>query len=121
MLPEFEGYNKENELTMGYQTQKEVGYLSEILTYHALGEKKNVLVDGSLRDKHWYYTYFCDLRNKFPILKIAIINVTASKDAIMKRCDKRAEITGRYEIMIKKIFFILHNTCFVMQKGKYHE
>ena len=39
---------------MGYNTQKEAGYIAEILTIIALNEKKNVFVDGSLRDTSWY-------------------------------------------------------------------
>jgi len=32
-----------------------------------------VLVDGSLRNAHWYLEYFRNLRDKFPIIKIAIL------------------------------------------------
>jgi hypothetical protein len=95
MLPEMEGYNEIDPLNMGWLTQKEVGYISELLTYRALDAQKNVLVDGSLRDKHWYHSYFCNLRKRFPILKIAIIHVTAQPETVLERARKRAQITGR--------------------------
>eukprot|EP00981_Chlorochromonas_danica_P003882 scaffold735_cov159-Ochromonas_danica.AAC.14 len=95
LLPEFDGYNRRNIGTMGYLTQKEVGYISEVLTYDALLNKKNVLVDGSLRDVRWYLEYFNKLRRDFCILRIAIINVVAPIDSVLRRAHKRALVTGR--------------------------
>ena len=43
------------------------------MSYDALQKGKNVLVDGSLRNAHWYLEYFRNLRDKFPIIKIAIL------------------------------------------------
>jgi hypothetical protein len=43
--------------TAGYLTQKEVGYICEVLTISGLEKGKNVLVDGSLRDASWYYNH----------------------------------------------------------------
>lgn len=80
---------------MGYLTQKEVGYISEVLTYNALIRKKNVLVDGSLRDAHWYLEYFRKLRLDFPIIKIAIMHVHAPLHTVLMRARKRAKVTGR--------------------------
>ena len=33
LLPETEGYNKRDPSTMGFLTQKEVGYLTEVIDY----------------------------------------------------------------------------------------
>eukprot|EP01034_Spumella_vulgaris_P024115 gene24115-30423_t len=95
LLPETDEYNNRDAMTCGHLTQKEVGYISEILTYVALKKGKNVLVDGSLRDARWYLKYFRDLRSKFPILKVAIINITAKIDTVLSRARKRALVTGR--------------------------
>ena len=51
----------------------------------ALRRGMNVLVDGSLRDSAWYKTYFSQLREDFPTLKLAIVHVSAPRDAIFKR------------------------------------
>lgn len=113
ILPEFEEYNIRNNQTMGYLTQKEVGYISEvinyyikfnlnhnihlqILTYDALRKLKNVLVDGSLRDTHWYLKYFNNLREKFGTkLKMAIMNVIAPKETVLTRAMLRSKVSGR--------------------------
>ena len=52
-LPETGEYVRRDPQTAGYYTQKEVGYISEVLTLHGLKSGKNVLVDGSLRDADW--------------------------------------------------------------------
>ena len=62
MLPEIASYQHIAPATAGYLTQKEVGYMSEILTLDALNEGKNVLVDGSLRDANWYLNYIKKLK-----------------------------------------------------------
>ena len=95
-LPEFKGYNDRDPATAGKLTQKEVGYLSEVMTLNALEEGKNALVDGSLRDKEWYDSYISKLKQLFPKLKIAIIQITASKENVLMRAVKRAETTGRH-------------------------
>ena len=95
LLPETKGYIARNPATAGYMTQKEVGYVAEILTIVALNEGKNVLVDGTLRDAVWYSTYLDSLHTKFPRMKFAIIHVTAKEETVLQRADKRAEITGR--------------------------
>ena len=56
-LPETCEYVRRDPQTAGYYTQKEVGYISEVLTLHGLKSGKNVLVDGSLRDADWYVLY----------------------------------------------------------------
>jgi hypothetical protein len=94
-LPEFKTYSVRNPNTAGRLTQKEVGYISEVMTLNALEEGKNALVDGSLRDREWYDSYITKLKSLFPKLKIAIIQVTASDDNVLVRAKKRAEVTGR--------------------------
>lgn len=95
LLPEFNTYIQYNISTAGSLTQKEVGYISEILSYDALKDGRNVLVDGSLRNTHWYLEYFRNLREEFPIIKIAIIEVTAKRSTVLARAAKRALVTGR--------------------------
>ena len=79
----------------GYLTQKEVGFIAEILTLDALNSGKNVLVDGSLRNAPFYLQYIKDMKKRYPVLKIAILHVTAQPDTVLERCAKRAETTGR--------------------------
>ena len=69
----------------GALTNKEAGYISEVLTLASLQRGKNVLVDGSLRHAEWYRNYFAQLRREFPTLRLAIIHVVAPREAIFKR------------------------------------
>ena len=95
LLPETPEYIRRNPTTAGRLTQKEVGYIAEVLTLDALQQGKNVLVDGSLKDADWYLAYVATLRQQFPRLKVAILHVTASRETVLARCRRRAETTGR--------------------------
>ena len=61
----------------------------------AMNEKKNVWVDGSLRDYQWYSQVFDTLREKWPAYRIAILYVYADKEVVLQRAAKRAVLTGR--------------------------
>ena len=80
----------------GYLTQKEVGYISEVLILNGLQEGKNVLIDGSLRDAEWYLQYITNIKTHYPSIKIAIIHVTASEQTVLERCRLRGDVTGRH-------------------------
>ena len=69
----------------GELTHREAGYVTEIVTTAALDRGFNVLVDGSLWDHEWYEQYFKALRRKYKVLRIAIIHITAPRDAIFER------------------------------------
>eukprot|EP01039_Chlorochromonas_danica_P005781 gene5782-6366_t len=95
LLPESYSYNEMDQSSMGYLTQKEVGYIAEVLTQAALIHHKNVLVDGSLRDALWYSDYFQSLRKTYPQIKIAILHVMAPLEKVLKRSRLRAVRDGR--------------------------
>ena len=95
LLPETPEYISRDSSKAGALTQKEVGYIAEVLTLDGLQQGKNVLVDGSLKDADWYLQYIHRLRQQFPKLKIAIIHVMAQEATVLARCRKRAEETGR--------------------------
>lgn len=63
----------------------QAGYISEILTWAALDQGKNVLVDGSLRDHEWYIEHFAQLRGRYNGLNIAILHITASREDVIER------------------------------------
>ncbi|KAL3917456.1 MAG: hypothetical protein SGILL_004704 [Bacillariaceae sp.] len=95
LLPEFHMYVNENPELAGELTNKEAGFIAEILTLAALQGGKNVMQDGSLRDSDWYQTYFERLRGDFPKVRQAIIHVTAPREAVFQRAESRAKMTGR--------------------------
>jgi hypothetical protein len=70
------------------------------------------LVDGSLRNATWYLKYFEELRSSFPKLRIAIIDVHAEVDIVLKRARKRSFFTGRIvpeEAILDSIQAISHS------------
>merc|ERR1712127_857015 len=79
----------------GNQTHREAGYIAEIVTEAAMRKGQNVLVDGSLWDYEWYQEYFTSLREKYPALRIAILHITAPREAVFERAAARAKETGR--------------------------
>jgi hypothetical protein len=87
LLPEFHMYVNANPELAGKLTNKEAGFIAEILTLAALQGGKNVMQDGSLRDSDWYQNYFARLRTEFPKVRQAIIHVTAPKDAVFQRAE----------------------------------
>jgi len=94
-LPEFDGYVQRNREQAGEMTRKEAGFLAEIVVMAALQRGQNVLVDGSLRDAKWYHQYFSRLRREREHIRIGILHITAPKEAVFARAEKRARITGR--------------------------
>lgn len=84
-LPEFNLYVQQNPERAGEYTNKEAGYIAEILTLAGLCLGRNVIVDGSLRRSNWYRDYFARLRQEFPTLRIAIIHVTAPRESVFQR------------------------------------
>ena len=90
LLPEYDEYIMRDKDSMGKLTQKEVGYLSELLTLHSLKEGKNVLIDGSLRNAEWHKSYISSVQDEYPTIRTAILHVIASEETVMARCLRRA-------------------------------
>jgi hypothetical protein len=88
-LPEYHLYLEHQPEMAGELTRKESGYIAEILTMASLLAGKNTLVDGSLRDADWYCEYMAQLRREFPILRLAILHVTAPRPAVFQRAAVR--------------------------------
>jgi len=86
-LPEFHLYVKQSPELAGELTMKESGFIAEILTLAGLEAGKNVIVDGSLRRAGWYREHFARLRRDYKHLglRIAIIHVTAPREAVFRR------------------------------------
>lgn len=92
-LPEYHLYVETNPDLAGDLTNKEAGYIAEILALAGLQSGKNIMVDGSLRHAAWYREYFGRLRREFPSLRVAIIHVTAPREATFQRAAVRRDET----------------------------
>lgn len=94
-LPEYDDYIAYDNISAGEKTQQEASLIAQIATEVAIQRRKHVIVDGSLRDWSWYMSYFQHIRREQPYRRIAIIHVEAPRDAVYKRAERRAKITGR--------------------------
>lgn len=105
-LPEFYDYDSQQ---AGEMTRLEAGMIAELLTLVALSNGQNVLVDGSLKDSVWYQQYFAQLRTDYPWLQIAILHITAPKQAVLDR----AQVRTSKSYLLKLIFFFLNIPLFI--------
>jgi len=75
---------------------KESALMGEITQAVAMKERKNVLVDGSLRDYKWQETQFEKVRQHPNGYHIALLVVTADHKVVLERIKKRGDETGRF-------------------------
>lgn len=95
-LPEMREYIEVNKSTAGSQTHQESGYIQEIALETGLRASRNLWIDGSLRNTAYFKAKFADIRQRFPQYRIGILHITAPKEAVIKRAQKRGEETGRF-------------------------
>lgn len=98
MLPEYHEYNSIDKNEAGYKTQKECGYIAEILTGVALRKKCNIVIDGTLQNFKYYSGFFEKLRKNHPKYRIGILHVTSSL------CHHRVQLRARTvprEVLLK--------------------
>jgi len=94
-LPEMPHYLLHHRAHAGSLTQREAGYLAEIITREAMVRQKNIVVDGSLRDADWYAHVFRRVRTDFAAYRIAVLLVSAPREVVVQRATRRGAITGR--------------------------
>jgi gluconate kinase len=87
-------------------------HVRQILTLKALQDRKNVIVDGSLRDYAWYSQYLASLREKYPTSKLAIIHVTASPNTALARAEQREHFTGNTTHTMHSVMCASPRVCY---------
>ena len=94
-IPEYETYLRDNYYTAGFKTNKETGYIAELIQLYAMSNGYNLIVDSSLTDAEWLKQYFDLIRSKFSDYEIIIIYVKASWERILERNIRRGQVTHR--------------------------
>lgn len=94
-LPEAPSLVAADPARAGSLTHKESVFICEVAEREALAASKCVLVDGSLRDAGWFSLKFKSLRIERPEYRIAILHITAPREAVIARAANRARTTGR--------------------------
>lgn len=95
IMPDTPNYIRHNRAMAGTLTHRESGFIAEIIIIEAMRQNKCLVVDGSLRDRNWYASWFGRVRSDFPQYRIAILMITASRERIYARAERRAAVTAR--------------------------
>lgn len=105
-LPEYNSYVLRDRDSAGERTQREVGYLSEVMVLNALENGGSVVLDGSLRDEHWFRLYIRNMRKRYSRLRIGILHISAPLETCIQRMYRRASTTGRVvpEHLIRQMY-----------------
>ncbi|CAK9018397.1 5'-bis(diphosphate) 3'-pyrophosphohydrolase MESH1 (HD domain-containing protein 3) (Metazoan SpoT homolog 1) (MESH1) (Penta-phosphate guanosine-3'-pyrophosphohydrolase) ((ppGpp)ase) [Durusdinium trenchii] len=113
-LPEYMGYMEHNRACAAVMTRLEAGLLTELSCLpwamghlehaqvqgvaaglmYALQQKRNILVDSSLRHGSWYSRVLQKIRQKLPEVRVVLMYVHAHEETIYERANQRG-LEGR--------------------------
>jgi len=88
-LPEWQGYFRHDPMTASLMTRLEAGLITELGLVHALQQRRNILVDSSLRHGSWYARVLERLRHELPEVRIVLLYVHTSEETIHRRAQER--------------------------------
>ncbi|GAA5915802.1 hypothetical protein JCM6882_006101 [Rhodosporidiobolus microsporus] len=92
-LPERPQYLSSDPSTASALLHPEASLLQEICAATARGQKRSLVVDGSLTDCGWFEGFMRQYREEG--YDCEILFVSAPEDVMLKRAEKRAKTTGR--------------------------
>lgn len=93
-LPEYHGYIEHNRACAAVMTRLEAGLLTELSLMYALQQKRNMVVDSSLRHGSWYSRVLEKIRQKLPEVRVVLMYVHAREETVYRRATERG-IQGR--------------------------
>lgn len=93
-LPEYDAYMAKNRDCAAMMTRLEAGLLTELSLLHALQQKRNILVDSSLRHGGWYSRVLQKIRQKLPHVRVVLLYVHAREETVYRRAMERG-VQGR--------------------------
>lgn len=94
-LPEYTTYLNEDSMTAGLKTNKESGYIAELVQKHAMFEGYNLIIDSSLRNGEHLCRYIKWIQTLFPSYEIIIIFAKTSLETVVKRNNQRKSLGCR--------------------------
>lgn len=111
-LPESETYRRESPELFGQKTQRESGYIAELVVRVSLliAPHFHIVKDASMVNIPWQKKYISHLKQEFDGLKVMIIHVTASETVIRQRVEYRNRVSGRVvpeHVLVQSLFVIL--------------
>eukprot|EP00435_Cladocopium_sp_Y103_P014930 s1335_g3.t1 len=93
-LPEYHGYIEHNRACAAVMTRLEAGLLTELSLMYALQQKRNMVVDSSLRHGSWYSRVLEKIRQKLPEVRVVLMYVHAREETVYRRAIERG-VQGR--------------------------
>lgn len=88
-LPEWVGYDAYDHSSAAVMTRLEAGYLSELTLLYALQQRRNILVDSSLRHGKWYSRVLQKIREKLPDVSVVLMYIHACEETVFQRAVER--------------------------------
>lgn len=88
-LPEYPGYAARASASASVMTRLEAGLLTELGLVWALQQRRNILVDSSLRHGSWYASLLKKLRGEVPEVRVVLVYVHTSEEIIYRRAQER--------------------------------
>ncbi|CAE7383323.1 hddc3 [Symbiodinium natans] len=88
-LPEWVGYDAYDHSSAAVMTRLEAGYLSELTLLYALQQRRNILVDSSLRHGKWYSRVLQKIREKLDDVTVVLMYIHACEETVYQRAVER--------------------------------
>lgn len=90
-LPEWKGYFEKEPSSAALMTRLEAGLLTELGLVTALQERRNILVDSSLRHGSWYALLLERLKKELPDVVVVLMYIHAGEATIQQRAEERGK------------------------------
>ncbi|CAJ1329871.1 unnamed protein product [Effrenium voratum] len=90
-LPEYPGYVEKNRASAAVMTRLEAGLLTELSLMYSLQQRRNILVDSSLRHGSWYSRVLQKIRRKLPDVRVVLMYVHAREETVYARAIQRGQ------------------------------
>lgn len=88
-LPEWRSYCRRDPRTASLMTRKESGLITELSLVAALQQRRNILVDSSLRHGSWYAQVLEKVRQELPDVQVVLMYVHSREATIHQRAEER--------------------------------
>ncbi|CAE7195749.1 hddc3, partial [Symbiodinium pilosum] len=130
-LPEWVGYDAYDHSSAAVMTRLEAGLISELMLLYAMQQRRNILVDSSLRHGKWYSRVLQKIRQQLPDISITLMYIHACEETVYQRATERghngravspAEVADSLEKLPRALQKLLPYTdCFIQVNNNFDE
>ncbi|MCM2282639.1 MAG: zeta toxin family protein [Bdellovibrionaceae bacterium] len=96
-IPEFQAFNEENRQTTATRTQKEAGYIAELIFWRAILSGRSVVFNSSLKNTEFAQTLLAKIRRKAPTYRdrLSLLFIRADLPIVLARVHDRNRVDPR--------------------------